>query len=217
MAPSKKAQGRKARAAPPEPIRLKCARCGEAFDYLPKGGRRPKYCEKHRRGKAQERGEVAAQIRRERENRETREAAKLAAGAAAVSRLAAGLRVYNDPEQAAQLFGVLQRGDELAALVELARATHPKVINGDLSQTARLAQATVHALLTDLLERRTELPARDLGAALKVAANLAAELAPEGPQHNYTALVAFLEPPPKDGKLTPEQLAKMRGEEPASG
>jgi hypothetical protein len=130
-----------------------------------------------------------------------------------VSRLAAGLRVYQDPLMAAQLFGITERGKDLERLTDLARTTYPKVIDGDMSQTAQLAQAVTHAILTDLLVRRAELPARDLAGALKQVSMLAADLVPEGPMTNYTELHLGVVPPPADGKLTPEQQAQVFGTE----
>lgn len=197
----------------PAVVKLKCATCGASFERARTGGRLPKYCPEHRRKRSQQRGEIAAQMREEAERRDVREQRRQTAVPAQVSRMAAGLRVYQDVELAAKMFGVTAMGADLTALAELARATHPKVIAGDMSQTALLAQAAVHVFLTDLLERRAELPARDLPQALKMASIIAAELTPDGAQHNFTAFHAFLTPPPEDGRLTPEQRAIAYGDQ----
>lgn len=204
---------KKKRKGPPAPVKLTCATCGRAFAFDPRvGGRRPKYCEEHRRRPNQERAELALQLRRQRERRDLRDQAQGAAAAGQVARLAAGLSVVPDLEQAARLFGVVAgKGGDLGELERAARTLYPKLVAGRDDVTAQLGRAAANALLVDLLERRAELPARDLASAIKVAAGLAQDFAPDGPQHNYTSFTVQLLPPPADGQLTPEQRARAQG------
>jgi hypothetical protein len=202
--------------APLEPIRVTCPKCVEegrsdpTFETVPRSGRRRKYCDAHARSPSAQTAEQAYRIRLER-NRSTQQERRLASEGATVSRLAAGLRVYGDAEQAARLFGVDATGPELEHLVGLAKRYHGGVVAGDMRDTARLAQAVVHAYLTDLLEQRHEIPARDKPNALRTAHQIASELIGDGAESNFVQIVVSAVPPPRDGRLTKAQLAKVRG------
>lgn len=182
--------------------------CGQPFAWRIAPGRRPKYCPEHRREAADTRTEIAyrAQKRDIAEEvlttRDARDVARLA-------RLAAGLRVYPDPLLAAKFAGVRERGEALDALVAQTRALHPRTVGGDMRDTAVLAEAVTHVLLAEVLERRAELPARDLANFARFALQAAQELRAEGPQTNYVALELAFAPPPADGRLTEEQRAKV--------
>lgn len=202
---------REAEAAPAPTKTATCAKCGVTFTYERRGGAPRKFCDKHTRGSSAKRSESAAYARRSMTELVKAES-EAAAAAARVARLAAGLRVHHDLESAAALFGVDATGKELRDLAVLARAHYDGVIAGDMVATGRLAQAVTHALLADVLAERHMIPSRDKPHALKTVHTIARELIPEGNEANWTAINLVFTPPPADGKLTPEQRAKIRGD-----
>lgn len=193
------------------PLTLRCKACGVSFQ-VPAGrsGAKRAYCDLHARSKSIHRAEFAYQ------QRKNLGAEMAAQGAAArevgkVLRLAAGLRVFTDPELAAKIAGVTERGDELAALVVRARRELADVVAGDMRGTAHVAESVAHILLVEVLERRAEIPAKDLAQFARFALQARQEFIGEGVQSNYIAINIGVVPPPADGKLTPEQRAKVQG------
>lgn len=123
-------------------------------------------------------------------------------------KLAAGLRVATDPELAAAMFGIRARGTRLAKLAVEARARFPGVVEGGLSELGAYAEAATLVLLAELVERRHEMPARDVANALRATLQIAAEAAPEGGAPKYATINLTVIPPPEN--LTPEQAEELR-------
>jgi len=205
-----------AEAAPPATIRIQCKGPGPAhyFEIVPRGGRRPAYCPEHRRAPSVERSELAYRARRgmAHELEATRARARESGRAL---RLAAGLRVLPDPIQAAGLVGLDVQGPELEELVRRAHTEHARVISGDLRDLASLAEATLTMILLEVVERRAELPAKDLAAVAGLALKTRQDVRGDGPETNYVSINLSVTPPPADGKLTPDQLAQIRGTKPS--
>lgn len=196
----------------PASVTITCAAPGPAhtFEWTPRSGRKPKFCPQHRRSAGTERSQAAYDQRRRGIAEEVR-SAELTREVGRISRLAAGLRVYRNPELAARFVGIDATGPELAELVARARAEHPSVITGDMRDTAHLAEAAVHVLLTECLERRAEMPARDLAHFARFALQARQELIGDGPPTNYVSINLGIVPPPSSGKLTEEQRARVQG------
>jgi hypothetical protein len=207
--------GKRAEAAPLDPWRLTCEEpgCGKVFEH-PRGrrGNRPKRCPDHRRSVSVERSELAYH-RRTRMKGEIERAAAEARDASKLARLAVGLRVERDPELAARLVGVEERGPELVELAARAKREHENLVNGDMRELSRRAEAAVFLMIQEAIERRAEMMPKDLAAFTRVAIDARDAFKGEGPQHNYTKIILEVTPPPASGRLTPEQFAKLRGEE----
>lgn len=196
----------------PDPIQIACTGPGppHTFSWIPRGGKRPKFCPEHRRSQATDRSQVAHEARRQDITEDIR-SASLAREVGQLSRLAASLRIYSDPAIAAKFVGISAEGPELEALVNRARAEHPTLIEGGMRETARLAETLIHVLLVEVMERRAEMPARDLANFFRSALQARNELIGDGPQTNYLAISLGVVPPPLDGKLTAEQEARVKG------
>ena len=146
------------------------------------------------------------------------QAGALAREVGQVARLAAALRLYADPVAAARFVGIGAEGPELDELVHRARTQHATLIEGGgMRETVRLAETALHVLLVDVMERRAEMPAKDVAQFIRGLLQVRGELVGDGPQVDYLAISLGLVPPPEDGKLTPEQEAKLRGTAPAEG
>lgn len=201
--------GPPAESIPQPTVTLACGApgCGLPFEWTPRGGRKPKYGPCHKRAASVERSELAYGHRKkiaehiDKQERETRQATQCA-------RLAAGLRITDDPLQAAMMFGVDARGEELTQLAARARAQHEQLIAGDMRDTAHLAESTIHVLLLESIERRGSFSPRDLAMLMRFGLDVRQAFIGEGAQANYTSIVLVAEPP---RPLTDDERARVRG------
>lgn len=204
-------------ADPRDILVMTCAGPGDphTFSWIRTTGARPKYCPAHRRTLANERSEAASVQRRRQTIVEEVKSASFTRDVGRISRLAACLRVFEDIQTAGRFAGLPETGLELEALVERAKREFPSVVSGDLRGTRHLAEAAIHAVLTEGFERRAEMSAKDLPQFGRFALQARQDLAGDGPTTNYVAIQLGIVSEPPSGQLTAEQRARVQGIEQA--
>jgi len=193
---------------------LSCTSCGREFEHPVQGGRPPARCPDCRDPISVERSKLSYGLRKKRENELARQAAA-AEEASRLVRFAAALRVFPaDPETAAKFAGLRVPKAKLPALVAEARKAFASIAHGDMREAGRLADGVLTMIVSEIAARRAELPAKDLIQAGRLALFARQEFVADGPAHSYTAINLSVVPPPAEGKLTPDQRAKVHGVDP---
>lgn len=123
-------------------------------------------------------------------------------------RLAAGLRVTTNVEQAAALSGVQARGAELAQLEAVARKQFPQLIAGDMRDLAGLAEMGIAVFMSEAIERVGSMTPRDVGLVLRNFLEMRGAFVGDGPEENWIGIKIGVEPP---RPLTKEERDRVQG------
>jgi hypothetical protein len=186
--------------------RYRCVSCKKTCTANPRGPL-PKHCPGCRPGTSPGERRGANRARDQARRKTQLKASKLAAVSADINSAAALARALagHPPEEAAARVGLRARGAELDALVALAKAQYPRLVDGSVEGLVEQLDLLIALCTIEALQHRGEVSPRDLPHMIRAAASARDLLAAGKIQPRYTQVLVELvgpgtgEGPPERG------------------